>query len=211
MKLQHVAGLFALTSFAAVACAPPDSDTATMGDTTAAAPAQEAPGAGQPGLGTAGTMTEPELGNFLVTVNTLEIAEAELAQQQAGNAEVRQFAEQLVQEHTRANEQLRQALGGGTTVDQEQSQQALQLRQEATQSLERMRGLSGAEFDRAFIQHQVQMHERVLDTLDRTGTTGATQDGMRPLIQELRTTLQSHLQRAQQIQQQLATAASPGS
>ena len=38
-------------------------------------------------------MTEPELGSFLVTVNTLEIAEAELAQQQAENAEVRQFAE----------------------------------------------------------------------------------------------------------------------
>lgn len=209
MKLQHLAGLFAFTSFAAVACAPPDSDTATMGDTTAA-PAQESPAAGQPGLGTAGTMTEPELGSFLVTVNTLEIAEAELAQQQAENAEVRQFAEQLVQEHTRANEQLRQALGGGTTVDQEQSQQAQQLRQEATQSLERMRGLSGAEFDRAFIQHQIEMHQRVLDTLDRTGMTGATQDGMRPLIQELRTTLQSHLQRAQQIQQQLGTGTSPG-
>lgn len=179
------------------ACAP---DTDTEGDlatdTTAVAPAQEAPAVA------GGDMTEADVVSFLNTANTAEIQAAELAQQQSQNEEVRQYAQQMITDHTQANEMLGQAGQTGAATDT-QSEAARTLRDEAASTMQRLQGLTGAEFDRAYIDSQVQMHQRVLDQLDQA--TGATTAGgqLSTQLQTLRPTLESHLQRAQQLQQTL--------
>jgi len=201
-------------------------------DTAAAA---TAPGTGTTPTGTTGGLStmsitggDPEVMQFLATVDLGEIQAARLAQQQAQNAQVKSFARTLVNEHQQSMRQARQiARNANITIDTSMmastaagttgtgatasattptatpsstSGVAGQLAMMHQQSMERLRGLQGADFDSAFMNAQVTAHQQVLDVLQRS--QGQTQDST---VQRHLTTatesVQKHLDRARQVQQ----------
>ena len=66
--------------------------------------------------------------------------------------------------------------------------------------------LHGADFDRAYIAHEITMHQNVLNTLDQTLIPNAQNAELKALLQKVRPLIESHLQMAQQIQTSLGTA-----
>lgn len=169
-----------------------EQDLSTMDDTAGVA---VEPGQERPGIGETAT-ADAEFGSFLVTANTLEIQAAELAQQQATNPQVQEFAQQMITDHRQASDQVNQALQATGTEGMGSAAQSL--REDAEENQRELQGLTGAEFDRRYIEQQIEMHERVLDELD-----SATSPAAQQLAQSLRPTLQQHLDRARQIQEQL--------
>jgi putative membrane protein len=90
-----------------------------------------------------------------------EVAAGRLAEQQAADARVRQFGQQMVKDHTQANAQL-QALAKQKGVTLPTAPDATH--QKALQDLQ---GLQGAAFDKAYVKAQVQDHKDAVTLFEK--------------------------------------------
>jgi putative membrane protein len=119
---------------------------------------------------------------FLTGPNQAEIALGQLAQQQAQNPEVKQFAERMVRDHTEFLQQLQgiaaaaqpavAAQGGLLQVIQDVERHC---QQSATQELQKHQG---AEFDQAYMGIMVMAHGKMLSTFE------ALRDKASPALQQ---------------------------
>jgi putative membrane protein len=169
-------------------------DTATGAVGSPGAPAAAA---------TAPALADPQIAHVAVTSNSIDSAAGEFARTRARNTRVREFAQQMIRDHGSVNKRaaaLAQRLNL-TPADNDISKQLQQGEQQARDSLAAKRG---ADFDRAYIDREVQYHQAVLDALDKTLIPGAQNAELKALLQEVRPNVAAHLQMAQQIQGTLA-------
>jgi putative membrane protein len=110
----------------------------------------------------------------------------------------------MAQDHGSANQQVNQ-LAQRLGIAHEESDASRQLQTEADQHAQALGGRSGAEFDRAYIDHEVQMHQQVLDAIDQQLVPNAQNAELRQLLETIRPTIQSHLDQARQIQAALGS------
>jgi putative membrane protein len=180
------------------ACAPEDTaETDTLPADTAALVQQPA----------AGALNDAQIAHFATTANTADSSGGVMAQEKGSNAAVKAYGQRMVQDHGSANQQARQLVQSAALTPQENERSA-QLRATHDSASQRLRGLSGAEFDRAYIAHEIQMHQSLLTALDQDLIPNAQNAQLRQLLEGIRPTVQSHLEQAQQIQQNLGGAAS---
>jgi putative membrane protein len=165
-------------------------------------PMPGAPGA-MPGT-TPGTGTDTQArldgGQIIKTLDVIhdaEIEQARLAKQRGNNPRVKQFADQMIREHTQAMEK-------GTTLARRINAQmtdsdvSRQIEQELRANTDRLRNLQGAELDRQYVTMQVDEHRAALGHLDRFRAMTDNAD-VRAHIEEMRTAVQAHLQHAQEL------------
>lgn len=132
---------------------------------------------------------------------TAEVELGKLAEQKSSNPQVKTFAQRLVSDHTKANQQLMSiAQRDGATppksADKEHS--ALQAR---------LAKLNGQAFDRAFVQAQVEDHQKDIRYLQQQAQ--AVQDpNLKSFIRETLPVMQQHLQMAEQIENQVTGSGS---
>ena len=86
---------------------------------------------------------------------------------------------------------------------------ATQLQSQHMQMMEQVRNAQGAAFDSAFMNAQVMGHQQVLDLLQRSQSQ-AQNSGVQQHLTVAMKEVQSHLDRAQQLQQSLATGGTAG-
>jgi putative membrane protein len=92
--------------------------------------------------------------------NMAEVELGKLATQRAESAEVKAFANRMIDEHSTALGQLREAAGNQRiTLPSQLDEKHQELQQ-------RLSGLQGAEFDREYMEAMVQSHEDTVDLLD---------------------------------------------
>jgi putative membrane protein len=108
----------------------------------------------------------------------------------------------MISDHTAANQAGMQAAqaGGISAQDNPTSQQLMADHQAATQ---RLQSLSGAEFDKAYIAHEVDVHQKVLNALDQTLLPSAQNPELKNVLTQVRATVEAHLTRARDIQGKL--------
>src|SRR3954451_14430543 len=124
----------------------------------------------------AGGMAEVELGR--------------LASQKASRSEVKEFGQMMVDDHTKANDQLMKiATGKGLAAPH-----ALKPQDKATE--ERLSKLSGEAFDRAYMQDMVKDHQKDVAAFRKQSTT-ASDSEVKQFASSTLPTLEHHLQRAQ--------------
>ncbi|RFZ81672.1 DUF4142 domain-containing protein [Mucilaginibacter terrenus] len=121
--------------------------------------------------------------------NMLEIQAGQLALTKASNAEVKQYGQHMVTDHTKATDELKAtAAKNNITVP-------TQLTAAHQQQLNALAPLSGAEFDKAFAALMVQSHQEQV-TLFEKATTYADIGDFRTLAAEKLPTLKEHLTEA---------------
>ncbi|OHV89669.1 DUF4142 domain-containing protein [Mesorhizobium sp. ORS 3428] len=98
---------------------------------------------------------------FVATVpnaNEFEIQSSKLAQQKSPSADVKAFAAQMIADHTKAGQDFKAALSQGqTTSSIKPSDSALQPKQK--QQLDELKGASGKDFDKKYIEMQSDAHK----------------------------------------------------
>jgi putative membrane protein len=190
-SFYRVAALLAIVSVAA--CAQTDDADQEAGSDTAAA----APGATP--AQTTGAVSDPQILHIAKTANDADIEGGNLAQSKSQNADVKAFANLMISDHTAANQAGMQAAtaAGVTPQDNPTSQQLMADHQAATQ---RLQSLSGAEFDKAYIGHEVDVHQKVLNALDQTLIPNAQNPELKNVLTQVRATVEAHLTRARDIQ-----------
>jgi putative membrane protein len=134
----------------------------------------------------------------------LEDGEAEvmlgrLASEKARHPQVKEFAEMMVRDHTKAGAELKQAAGAQATADARTAEN----RDGDHKDLhERLSKLSGAEFDREYMKAMIDEHEEAVNELEgkaKDADNAQIKDWAGKTLQHV----QHHLERAKQIQQTL--------
>lgn len=186
----------ALMLFTGTYCssADPDTEAAETAEAPAPAPAQEP----------AQSLSDAEIAAIVVTANSIDVRYGELARERASDERVREFAETMIRDHTAVNEsagELVTRLG----VTPQPSDVTRSLESSDRETRERLMGLTGAEFDRAYIDHEVAYHQAVLDALDDLLIPNATNAELRETLVGVRPAFEAHLRHAQSLQQSLGT------
>jgi putative membrane protein len=133
--------------------------------------------------------------DFVIKVGSCglhEVALGKLAQTQGKSEDVKKFGERMVRDHGKAAEALKaaaQAAGVGVPVA---------MLDEHQKEVTRLKGLSGAEFDKTFAEHMVKDHEKAIALFEK-----ASKHAENPKIKEFATktlpTLREHLAEAKKL------------
>ena len=177
----------------------------SAGATGAAAPATVAPAESAAGATSAGaaTLNDAQIAHVAVTANALDSAAAVMAKEKGASQAVKDFAQTMITDHAGVNRQA-VALATRLNVTPEDNDVSRQLKAGGDNSATQLRGLSGAAFDRAYMDHEVAYHQAVLDALDQTLIPGAQNAELKKLLQDARPAFVAHLDRAKGIQGSLA-------
>jgi putative membrane protein len=171
---------------AVAAPTPPPTPT----DTTAAAPAPS------------GTVSDAQIAAIVLAANTVDSTAGALAKQKGTNADVKKFGQTMMTDHGGVNKQA-VALAGRLHLTPEENPTSTQLKQGGEQSRTQLNGLSGAAFDRAYIDHEVEYHQTVLDAIDKTLIPNAQNADLKALLQQTRPAVAAHLDMAKSLQTKL--------
>ncbi len=128
--------------------------------------------------------------------NLMEIRLGQVAQSRASNSAVRQFGQRMVDDHTRLQNQLT----GVVTNTGVPFTAAMDSRHQ--QQVSRIEGLSGAEFDRAYMQAMIQGHQDDVRQFE-TQSQSARSTQIRNLASSSLPILQQHLSLAVQVGSQV--------
>jgi len=132
--------------------------------------------------------------------NLLEVMLGQQAGKKASSAEVKQFAERMVTDHTRmGNEWAALAPNTGPTTGPT-IESPLSSEQRATVS--RLDKLSGAEYDREYMTTMVEDHQQDVATFQRLGPSAQSPD-VRRLASSSLATIEEHLNMARQVASQV--------
>lgn len=171
----------------------PATDTTPTTETTATASETSATTTASTG-GTVSNMS-PEDKEFVSKAGVGGLAEVQmgnLALQKASNADVKAFAQRMVTDHSTANNELAQlATNKGLALPTE-------LDPPHKGGLEHLTGLSGAEFDKAYMQHMVDDHQKTVADFEKASQSAGDAD-LKSWAASKLPTLQDHLRMAQEI------------
>lgn len=151
---------------------------------------------------TAQTITDAQIAAIVVTANQVDVDAGTLAAARASNADVRKFAQLMVTDHTGVNKAAID-LATRLEVTPEPSDTSRAIKAGGDRNLAKLKTLKGAEFDRAYVDHEVAYHQQVLDALDKVLIPGASNAELKTLLVKVRPAFVAHLEHAKQVQASL--------
>jgi putative membrane protein len=144
-----------------------------------------------------------------IEMNVAEVEAGKAAESKAQNAKVKAFAQMMVKDHSEALTKLRAVQSTSKTSDTKPSAAH-------QQSIDSMSKMSGAEFDRDYINMMVKDHQEALTFLEQQSKTGNSNTGgnannpgsgpnttLAKISEEMIPTVRHHLEEAKSIQKEL--------
>ena len=150
--------------------------------------------------------SDAEIAAIVVAANQVDIDAGKLAADKAQSADVRTLAQRMVTDHTSVNQQA-SALVKKLQVTPKSNATSESLAKSGAQNLKKLRGLSGATFDQAYVSNEVTYHQTVIDALDQTLIPSARNAELRDLLVKVRPAFVSHLEHAKHLQSKLGGGA----
>jgi putative membrane protein len=147
--------------------------------------------------------TDPQIAQIVVTANQVDVDAGKLAAARTKSGEVRQFAQQMVTDHTAVNQQA-VALVTKLKVKPEPSDTSRSLQKGGDENIAKLKKLEGAQFDKAYVAQEVGYHQAVLDAIDKVLAPSAQNAELKALIAKVRPAIAAHLEHAKHLNAQLA-------
>jgi putative membrane protein len=145
---------------------------------------------------------DAQIAHIVVTANQVDIDAGKLAQQKGSSAEVKAFGKQMVTDHTGVNKQASE-LATKLKVTPEDNPTSQSLKSGGEKNVAHLKTLSGAAFDKAYVDNEVAYHQQVLDAIDKTLVPSAQNAELKALIVKVRPAIDAHLQHAKMMQAKL--------
>jgi putative membrane protein len=150
----------------------------------------------------AATLDDPTIVAIFDAANTADIETGNLAMKKGDSKEVRDFGAMLARDHKQVRQLGRDlAKKLGVTPTPPADDAGGRAHKAAMESLKK---LSGAEFDRAFLQHEVTFHRDVLDAVNSTLLPAIHNEELRALVVKVGPAFQAHMLAAGNLGKQLA-------
>ena len=147
-------------------------------------------------------VSDAQIAEIVVIANMVDIDAGKLAASMASNPEVKKFGQQMVTDHTGVNKQAAD-LAAKLKVTPADNPTSESLKAGGDKNVANLKSLKGAEFDKAYIDHEVAYHQAVLDALDKTLIPGASNAELKALMVKVRPAFVAHLEHAKSIQSTL--------
>jgi putative membrane protein len=150
---------------------------------------------------TAGIPSPASILSQLYVANTTEIQLSTLAARKATSLRVKQVAKKLAADHAKNREEER-ALAQKLDVDliPATGQAAAG---DSTALPPELQGKRGRDFDKAFVEHEIQDHQANIDKIQNQLLPAAQNPELRAYLQKTLTAIQGHLAALKQVDQQL--------
>jgi putative membrane protein len=171
--------------------ASPVSPMPTTPATTAATPAE--------------TLTDDQIVKIAETINTGEVEQAKLAQKTSKNGKVKKYAQHMIQEHNKASKKTA-TVAKKAQIKPADSPTAQNLSDKASRTKETLATTDKADFDKRYIDAQVEQHESVVLLIDSKLLPNASNPDLKARLEEAKKMVEEHLAEAKEIQSNLATA-----
>lgn len=147
-------------------------------------------------------VTDPQIASIVVSANQVDIDAGTLAKARATDAEVKKFAQLMITDHTGVNKSATE-LVTKLKVTPEDNPTSQSLKAGGVKNLANLKGLKGAAFDKAYVDHEVEYHQAVLDAVDKTLIPGAKNEELKALLVKVRPAFVAHLEHATHLQASL--------
>jgi putative membrane protein len=105
----------------------------------------------------------------------------------------------MVTDHTGVNKQAVD-LVTKLKVTPEDNPTSKSLKSGGDENVKNLKGLKGAAFDKAYVDHEVAYHQAVLDAVDKTLIPGAKNEELKGLLVKVRPAFVAHLEHAKHLQ-----------
>jgi putative membrane protein len=125
-----------------------------------------------------------------------EVQLGQLAAQKAGSPDVKAFGQQMVDDHSKANDQLK------TVASKENMTLPATLDSKDQALYTKLQSLSGAEFDKAYVKAMVKDHQEDVKEFQKEADKGKD-SGIKSFASETLPVLQQHLSKIESIQSNL--------
>ena len=145
------------------------------------------------------SINDAQIASIVVTANQVDVDAGKLAASTSTSAEVKKFAQLMVTDHTGVNKQAG-ALVTKLKVTPEPNDTSKSLKQGGDANVASLKTLSGAAFDRAYVDHEVAYHQQVIDALDKTLVPSAQNAELKALLVKVRPAFVAHLDHAKHVQ-----------
>jgi putative membrane protein len=178
--------------------------TAAPVDTTPAPTAATPPPEMPPAKPAEAMLTDEQIVAIATTANDGEVQLAKLALTKAKNAKVKQFATHMQMDHMAALKK-EQAMLTSKKMTASDNAMSMQLKSDAQSTMESLKTMAGADFDKAYMDSQVKMHQQVLDLIDNKMIPAAKDADLKAELQAIRPKIAEHLKMASDIQASLGT------
>ena len=146
--------------------------------------------------------TDPQIAHIAYTAGQLDIEAAKQAIGKSKNKDVRAFAEDMVRDHTAVNKQALD-LAKKLKVTPQDNDTSKALTKQAADKRAELAKLSGAAFDKAYIDNEVAYHKTVNGALENTLIPSASNAELKSLLQTGLKIFQGHEQHAEHVASEL--------
>jgi putative membrane protein len=143
--------------------------------------------------------SDPQIAGIVVAANSVDIDAGKVAKSKSKDAEVKKFAEQMITDHTAVNKSAVD-LVTKLKVTPEESDTSKSLKKGGEENLKKLAGLKGKEFDKAYVDNEVNYHQAVLDAIDKTLIPSAQNAELKDLLTKTRPAIAAHLDHAKHLQ-----------
>lgn len=154
------------------------------------------------GIASAQNVNDAQIASIVVTANQVDIDAGKLASSKAANPEVKKFGQLMVTDHTGVNKSATD-LVKKLKVTPEDNATSKSIKSGGDENLAKLKKLRGAEFDKAYVDHEVEYHQQVLDAVDKTLIPSAQNAELKALLVKVRPAFVAHLEHAKQVQSSL--------
>ncbi len=152
-------------------------------------------------------LTDGEIAAISKAANDGEIEHAKLAKTKAKDKQVKAFAAMMAKDHADANKR-EAALVKRANITAIENETARKLMDDAKVRTEALNSAAkGPEFDRVYMDHQIQVHTMVLDMITNRMLPAAQNPELKAELEAMRASVEAHLTQAKEIQAALAPPA----
>jgi putative membrane protein len=157
---------------------------------------------GIPAAAAAQAVTDPQIAAIVVTANQVDIDAGKLASERAAKPEVKAFGELMVTDHTGVNKAAVD-LVTRLKVTPQDNPTSQGLKAGGDKNLAHLKTLTGAAFDKAYVDQEVTYHAAVLDAVDKVLIPNAANAELKALLVKVRPAFVAHLAHARKVQASL--------
>lgn len=146
--------------------------------------------------------SDPQIVGVVVAANQIDIDQGKLALSKSKNKEVKDFAQQMVTDHSALQKSVSD-LGAKLSVTPEDSDTSKALKSQADDTKKKLTSLKGKAFDKAYMDNEVAYHKQVIDAVSSTLIPNAKNPELKSALEGAAPAFQGHLEHAQKVQADL--------
>jgi putative membrane protein len=145
------------------------------------------------------TPTDPQIVGIVIAANQIDIDYAKLALSKTHDSQVRDFAQQMVTDHSALQKSVFD-LGAKLHVTPADSSTGASLKKQAADTMAHLKTLNGAAFDKAYIDNEVGYHKAVINEVSTVLIPDAQNAELKSALTGAAPLFQGHLEHAEHLQ-----------